>query len=125
MTAKLSKVVRIITQAVFFILVFLYSWFFIDPLLIHFKQQPVFLFDSYFLTKYLVFPGGIAEYLSLFISQFFYSKLAGSLLLTGMIVLAMALSNRLLRHFFTSTTAFFLQFIPALILIHLHSHYEL
>ncbi len=77
-----------------------------------------------FLTKYLVFPGGIAEYLSLFISQFFYSKLAGSLLLTGMIVLAMALSNRLLRHFFTSTTAFFLQFIPALILIHLHSHYN-
>jgi len=124
MPGKLSKAFRIITSAVFFILVFLYCWYYINPALIYFKQQPIFLFDKYFLNKFLLFPGGIAEYLSLFISQFFYSKFAGSLLITGIIFIAVALTNRLLQHFFSKQAAFLLQFIPGLILVYLHSHYE-
>ena len=124
MKVNLTKIVWNIANGILLILAFCYFQYYIDPSLINFKQQPIFLFDNYFLYKYLAYPGGIAEYLAMFISQFFYSKLAGSLILTSIIFIAVYLSNRLLVYFFTKETAYFLQFIPGILLIHLHSHYE-
>jgi hypothetical protein len=63
-------------------------------------------------------------YLSLFLSQFFHSTLAGSILLALMAGLIVFLSYLLLIGFFSRRTSFFLQFIPALLFIYLHSHYE-
>jgi hypothetical protein len=124
MTGKLPKIIRMITGTIYFVLVFLYLWFYINPALIYYKQQPIFLFDKYFLHNFLVFPGGMAEYLSLFFSQFFFSKLAGCLLITFIIWAAVILTKRLLQYFFSKQVTFWLQFLPGLILIHLHSHYQ-
>lgn len=123
MTEKTSIILRVITGAVFFTMVFLYLWFYIDPALVYYKQQPIFLFDKFFLYKFLVVPGGIAEYLSLFISQFLGLKIAGCLLITLTIFAAVVLTNRVLRFYFSKQTASWLQYIPGLILVHLHSHY--
>ena len=124
MAGNLSKIKKLVTNGTLLILTFLYFRYFIDPAIINFKQQPLFLFDNYFLLKYLAYPGGIAEYLSVFISQFFCSSLAGSLLLTLVIFSVVCLSSCMLRFFFTGEDTYFMQFIPGLLLIYLHSHYD-
>jgi hypothetical protein len=124
MKGKTTRIVSITVSGVFLAVVFCYVYYCIDPSVIYFRQQPLFLFDKFFLHRYLDYPGGMAGYLSLFVSQFFHSKLAGSILLALIAGLIIFLSHQVLIRFFSYRTSFFLQFVPALLFIYLHSHYE-
>ncbi|MBN1416387.1 MAG: hypothetical protein JW973_14890 [Bacteroidales bacterium] len=117
-------ILKYTASGVFFILTFVYCWHYLDPSLIYFKQQPLFLFDKLFFYKYTGYPGGIAEYLSLFISQFFFSRVAGSIVLAILVMAIVFLSYQLLSCYFSKDTSYFLQFLPGLLLIHLHSRYD-
>jgi hypothetical protein len=66
--------------AVFF---FLFSLLFINPALLHHFQQIAWHSDGQFLAYYLAYAGGPAEYIALFMGQFFYSNLLGSLIVTS------------------------------------------
>jgi len=125
MKGKADRIVSMVVPAVFLAVVFCYAWYYLDPSVLYFRQQPLFLTEPFFLLKYLGYPGGMAEYLSLFISQFFLSKLAGSILITGIIGLIMFLSYKVLAYFYPKAVAFVLQFLMGLFLIHLHSQYAL
>jgi len=63
----------------------LVAWWFmasvINPELHYFLQQTAFLTDSLFFQSFARYPGGIADYLSEFIAQFFYFKTVGSFLI--------------------------------------------
>jgi hypothetical protein len=59
--------------------IFLYAYFVINPELIYHTQQPAFLANKSFFNQFLNYPGGIAEYIGLLISQLLYSRLSGSL----------------------------------------------
>lgn len=78
-----------------FLLLFLslLAWWFtasmINPELHYYLQQSAFLTTSTFFEDFIRYPGGIADYFSEFIAQFFYYKAFGSLL----IVLIAALSG--------------------------------
>ena len=114
MKGKADRIVSMVVPAVFLAVVFCYAWYYLDPSVLYFRQQPLFLTEPFFLLKYLGYPGGMAEYLSLFISQFFLSKLAGSILITGIIGLIMFLSYKVLAYFYPKAVAFVLQFLIAL-----------
>lgn len=66
--------------------VFLFFWWFtasaINPQLHYYLQQSAFLTDLSFFKNFLRYPGGIADYISEFIAQFFYFKILGSFLIT-------------------------------------------
>lgn len=72
--------------------IFLYK--FINPLLINFKQQPLFLTGSPFFSSFMEYPGGLTEYLSLFFSQFFVSRVVGTL-----VILAFATANAVVLYY--------------------------
>ena len=68
-----------------FLIISLAAWWFtvhvINPELHYFLQQSAFLTNRLFFLGYIRYPGGVADYLSEFISQFFYYKIFGSLLI--------------------------------------------
>lgn len=62
---------------------FIFCFYAVDTSLHHFNQQIAWQTGNVFRNYYLAFSGGPAEYLSLFISQFFYSNFLGSVILTA------------------------------------------
>jgi hypothetical protein len=103
---------------------FLYFLLRIDPKLIYQSQEPVFFFDRHFIYEFFSYPGGLNDLASRFLSQFFYYSWTGALLLV--LVLAFVTLNTWL--FIRSITAIrpvlYLQWIPSVILLALHSEYR-
>jgi hypothetical protein len=58
-----------------------FTAFVINPELQYFLQQTAFLTDRLFFQGYASYPGGIADYLAVFIGQFFHFKIFGSFLI--------------------------------------------
>lgn len=59
---------------------FLFLFFAVNPSLHHHNQQIAWQSTDVFMHYFMVFAGGPAEYMALFISQFFYSNWVGSLI---------------------------------------------
>lgn len=80
------------------LIVLLFAWWFtasaINPQLQYFLQQSAFVTSISFFKSFSSYPGGLADYLSEFITQFFYFKLTGSLL----IILTAALTGIIAIH---------------------------
>lgn len=88
--------IKVLNNSLLLFLSLLAWWFtasMINPELHYYLQQSAFLTTSAFFEAYTRYPGGVADYLSEFIAQFFYYKTLGSLLiiltasLCGMIAL--------------------------------------
>ncbi len=124
MNNKIRKVFNVITTVVVFAVLFLYFLKSVDPRLIDFSQQPIFLTGMNFFNDYLVLPGGLAEYISLFISQFFHFALAGTILLLLVLYFILFLTRKLLLIFFPPDYVHIIQFIPVFLLAYLHSKYS-
>ncbi len=124
MNSKLSDYGTIITRVLFFIFFYLYLLLNINPAISYFIQQPVFLIDREFLGEHLSYPGGLIEYISQFLAQFYYYPWAGALILTlvtwciSYITLKIARSLKFNRHLLV------LQIIPAIGLLFIHSRYD-
>jgi hypothetical protein len=125
MRSKLLNIFRSSATAIFVLLGFFFFLKFVDPSLIEFKQQPLFLVGTDFLRQFLAYPGGITEYVNLFITQFFVSKFAGSMIIAIILGISVFLSNRILRKYGNGNTIWLVQFIPAILLISLHTHYNI
>jgi hypothetical protein len=124
MNYKIRKIFNVITTIVVFAVLFVYFWRSVDPRLIDFSQQPIFFRGMIFFNDYLILPGGLAEYISLFISQFFHFALAGTILLLLILYFVMFLTRKLLLIFFSSDYVHIIQFIPVFLLVYLHSKYS-
>ena len=124
MNDRTRRVLNLITCFFIFVALFIYFWKWIDPRLIDFNQQPIFLIDFNFLNEYLVLPGGLATYLSLFISQFFHYALAGTFILMLVLYFIMILSKKLLSVFFLPDYVFVFRLLPVFLLTCLHSKYS-
>lgn len=71
----------------FFILFYLYLWLEVDLRLIYngvgaVANFPDFFWGWTFFSKFATYPGGLVEYLSAFLSQFFYYSWAGAIVVT-------------------------------------------
>jgi hypothetical protein len=108
---------------VFFLAFFFYAWLVIDPVLIFHHQQLGFSFTNRFLQEFLQYPGGIAEYLSLFLFQFASLPVMGALLYTLLAFLVVNLTrNLVLRGSIKYSVV--LSFIPALFIAELMTRYS-
>src|SRR5512133_3938285 len=75
---------RSLSNILIFVISMVAWWYicvFIRPELHYFLQQSAFLTDSSFFQGFARYPGGLSDYLSEFISQFFYFNTFGSLLI--------------------------------------------
>lgn len=66
----------------------------------HVIQHPAFLTDRQFFMDWLPLPGGVGEYLSLFVEQFFYMTVLGAFLLVVEIALSAWLLVKLMEKLF-------------------------
>lgn len=112
----------------FFALFYLYVHFVIDPRIIYSGYSiiptsvPAFYRGTAFLQRFLVYPGGIAEYIYCLLSQFYYFQFWGSFVIT---LAAMLICAATLRYLTVLRIIRFrvLCFIPALIIIIIYSQY--
>jgi hypothetical protein len=78
---------RLLQSFLFFILFYLYLWLYVDLRLMYhgagiITNFPVFYKGWTFFLPFLSYPGGPLEYLSAFLSQFFYYSWAGAIVVT-------------------------------------------
>ncbi|MBC8181395.1 hypothetical protein H8E88_09740 [candidate division KSB1 bacterium] len=114
----------VIRDVVFFLLFYLYVWLWINPALYYQWQQPVFFFDVTFFKEFLIYPGGLLEYFSAFLSQFYYYPWAGALIIT----LILWLTGWATRIFIKSKSSIdksrLLHLFPAVLLLVMHNQYK-
>ena len=83
-----------------YIAALLWMLFGVDMGSYHVMQHPAFLTDSEFLMEWLPQPGGLGEYLSLFVEQFFYLPFWGGFALMAEILLTAWLLVMLMQRIF-------------------------
>ncbi len=109
---------------IFFIAIFLFTWLQIKPALIGYWQDPVFLIDKNFFMQFVKYPGGIINYVSDFIAQFYVYSWLGALVITIISAIICLLTFYLLKLIGIKTARTFLYLIPAILLIIFISDYN-
>lgn len=95
--------------------VFLF-WHLAYPAHLAFQEQlQLFLFDSNYLIERIVVPGGVANYLSDFLIQFYYHTWAGAIILAVLFLWMQRLTWSVAKHQGTSELYYPLSFIPAIV----------
>jgi len=119
-----GKIKSLLFTTIFLSFYFFYFLFRINPQLIYQAQQPVFLFDKYFINDFFSYPGGVNELISNFFSQFFYYSWTGALLLAILFGLIAWNTKLLIRLFNANRSIIYLNWIPSIFLLALHSNYR-
>jgi hypothetical protein len=124
MNSKLLNYSRIIFKALFFVFFYLYVLFYVNPAISYFIQQPVFLVNKEYLKEHLNYPGGLIEYLSQFIAQFYYYPWLGALLLTLVVFCVSYFTGKLVGFLKFNKHILILQLIPVIGLLFVHSRHD-
>jgi len=111
----------------FFALFYLYLWLVVDVGLVYYAHEvttefPTFLRGTAFLKDFLMYPGGLLEYASAGISQYFYYGWAGALIAT-IVAALLCLLGWLFVAAGAGVRTRLLHYIPALIVLVLYSGY--
>lgn len=112
---------------IFFILFCLYLWFVVDLRLIYncagiITNFPVFYRDWSFFCEFCTHPGGLVEYIGAFLSQLFYIRWAGALVVTIQAWLMSACFGYILKAVNLSHLRL-LRFIPPILLLIIYTQY--
>ncbi len=127
MFIKKSNHNSLLADALFFAFFCIYIFYWINPGIVYFIQQPIFLVDKTFFIDHLKYPGGLVEYVSQFLSQFYYYPWLGALIITSTAFFISMITNQWLKFLGVKKANLILKLIPALILLSLYSnpHYLL
>ena len=111
---------------IFFLLFYLYVLSHIDPRLIYHGHGiipfPIFFRGVEFFKGFLVYPGGLIEYISAFLSQFYYFHYFGSFIITIVIVLISLMTGKFITSF-GGTRFRSIIYVPALFLLIEYNRY--
>jgi hypothetical protein len=103
---------------------FLYLLFQIHPVLNLESQPPVFLIGTGFLSEFLNIPGGLTDWLSALIMQFWFSDFLSALFLTLCFWIVVLLTRKWIETLTGSRRIHTFHLIPAGLLLVLHSQYD-
>ncbi len=118
---------------VFFALFFLYVWQYLDPRVLYyadhvsprpgyFMTTPVFFKGMGFFRDFLSYPGGLSEYASAFLSQYYYFSFAGALILTAVALLSSMGADALIKQLGGEKSRS-LKLVPPLLLLMMFNRY--
>jgi len=119
----MTKKIHRIAAPLFFLAFFLYSLLVVDPALVFHHQQLGFSFTNRFLQEFLQYPGGCAEYLSLFLFQFTSIPFAGAFLYAILAFLTVIMTGSLIPREWNKYRVI-LSYIPAVLLAGLMASYS-
>lgn len=118
----------LIRFAFFFVIFYLYVCFFIDPRLIYHgygiipTPVPAFYWGTGFINRFLTYPGGLTEYISALLSQFYYFQHIGSLVITVVAMLICIATGKYVTAI-GNTRFRAILFIPALFIVMIYDQY--
>ena len=125
-TGSVRRGIPLTLRAVaFFVLLYLYVWLRIEPVLLYFRvgpRFPSFRLGLPFLWESASYPGGMVEYVSALLSQFYYYPLVGALVVTlvgGLLCLGAWVFLRAT----SGVRPDVVHFVPAVLLLALYSQY--
>jgi len=113
---RFSGIVTVLYFLFFFLAIFLV----VNPAQSYFIQQPLFLFDKAFFWSYLEYPGGLIQYISMFLSQFYVYPLLGALIITVIAASVFFFTDRIMRAFDFNRFGLLLKLAPVTALFYLH-----
>lgn len=123
---KLSKYTFV--KGLFFfvnsVFIFFYLVKVVQPELHYHVQQPAFFSTWNFFFSFLNTPGGISRYVSNFLSQFFYYKWIGSLIILSVGLLIVLFGHSILKKLRKDNFAWFIMFLPLILIIALLNNYN-
>jgi len=110
--------------AFFFLLAFIYFFFFASHILFFQEQQYLFVYTSSYFQEFFIRPGGLLDLSGKFLTQFYYSRLAGSLILAITLtlpgIILMHINRRLISGPILNAP---LMIIPSCLLLLMQTHY--
>ena len=118
-----QNIYYVIITIAFFIFFFFYILLIINPVLYFEEQQPVFFFDSYFMHEYMSYPGGLTEYVSAFLSQFYYYPITGAMVITLIAFLFSLSTTAIFKSFNKDQKPMLFHLIPSAFLLSIFSYY--
>ncbi len=116
-----------IRGAVFFIGFYFYLWLVVDVRLIYYGVGTVANFPTFFrgwefFGDHLSYPGGLVEYASAFLAQFFYYSWAGAIIITLQMWLISACTDYIVKAIGASGFRW-VRFVPAILLLVTYTEY--
>ena len=110
--------------ASFFLLAFVYFFWFGSHILFFQEQQYLFLYRSSYINEFFLKPGGLLDLSGKFLTQFYISKLAGSVILAAVLtlpaIILLYINKRILNG---SVLSNLLILIPSFLLLIMQTHY--
>lgn len=122
--ANYQKFYYFTVMPIFFIFFYLWFYFRVDTKLIYQYQEPIFFFNPRFFQDYLLYPGGLTEYIAAFLAQLYYFPWVGALMITIFAGLTFFFTRWLIKETGAKIGGDIISFIPALLLLACHSQYE-
>jgi hypothetical protein len=119
-----TQIVVWIQEGIFLLVCFLYLFLDIHPVLMIKAQPPVFFMTSDFLKDFLLLPGGLTDWLSALLMQFWFSDLISSIVLTVCIWSVMVLTKVWMDILLEKHQLHSFHLIPAGLLLVFHSQYD-
>jgi len=112
---------------IFFISLYLYIWLKVNTQLIYHGGETITNFPSFFrgwafFQQFTSYPGGLTEYLSAFLSQFFYYSSAGALVITLQALLISVCTDYFLKAI-NAPLLRWVRFIPPILLLITYTRY--
>jgi hypothetical protein len=108
---------------IFFIIPFIYFEFFAGYIFFYQEKSFLFLTSSGFLKESLHQPGGLLLYLGKFLSSFYYFPVAGAIIVSVIISLAVFLTTAVIR-FITGFSPKYLPYLVGILLFYLQTNYQ-
>jgi hypothetical protein len=120
---KFERIIVRTQEYLIFAACFFYLLFFIHPVLILEALPPVFLLNWGFLGGFLSIPGGMTDWLSALLMQFWFSDFLISLFLTGSFWIVSLLTKKWLETVIEKRPVHTIHLVPACLLLILYSQY--
>ncbi len=98
-----------------FLSIFLYLWLAVPQYLLYQEQYQLFLFTRSYFTHAISIPGGVTDYISEFIVQFYYIPVYGALLVALVLTLSQVFLGLSCRRSTLSGVAYALSAIPSVL----------
>lgn len=118
-----ERKINIVTHLLFFTCFYLYIWLRINPRFLYYKNPELFLLDSEFFKNFLLYPGGIVDYISKFLLEFYYFNWPGALIISLFTFMVCFEYQRFLKNI-TAQGGRVLFFIPAAIILIIYNRYS-
>lgn len=108
---------------IFFTGLFFYLWLRTDPSLGFVAREPFFQLTVRFLSEHCSYPGGMADYIGVFLAQFFTGPIAGAGIITLVLIGLSMATFALIRSTIGNIPVLTLHLFPAALFGAIHSNY--